>query len=333
MIKLLRMFIKRNTMIWIIIAAGLFGMIKLLSSCSSGTLFFNYGYNIKDGHVYFKQQFPKPVIDIPNVDVASFKVMSNPPDTLYADNGYYGTDKNVVYYKGVQMEGSDGPSFKILDVNYAKDKNQCYYRGMSIAADPASFVIKNESYSADKGHIFRREMKVDDDASVFETFNEDHIVHTANTVTMYDEVVPISKGATFHYISNFYFSLNNSVYYWNKLLPQADANSFTAIDDFYSKTATNVYYQNKILPGANPVTFKVMDATYSHDDNKVFYYEKPIVGSDAKTFEILNAGSECSRDKNAIYHQENKINGFTAADLANKNHCISCSDTAVSFSQ
>ncbi len=313
---------------------GLLSIIKIFTGCSNSSLFFKYGYNISDDKVYYKRTFPDPVIEMEGVDVASFKVMRREEDSMYADNTYYAVDKRSLYYKGYRVPGGDGPSFGLINVNYAKDNHQCYYRGSLIkGADPASFVVKSDNFSADKNHIFKRDMMVDNDASVFESFYDGYVVHTANTVCVYDAIVPVPQGSSFQHLGNAYFALNGQVYCQGTPLPDGNAEGFEVLSEFYSKTGKHVYYFSKLLPGADPATFKLLEAGYSRDSRHVFFFEKPVEGADATGFEIINTSGPCARDKKAVYYEDKKVTGFTAADLSNKAPCIKCDETAVYFAE
>ena len=319
----------------ILIIMGLLSLIKFFTGCSDSQVFFHYGYNISKGKVYYKLPLMQPLVHMDNADVASFKVISKENDTTYGDNYSFGTDKNSVYYQGRQIEGSDGPSFQLLQVNYSKDKSQVYYMGWPIpGADPSTFFIKDDNFSGDKDHIFKRTVTLDHDNSVFEIFNEGSLVHTANSVSVSDDIVPIPAGAKFHYLAFNYFALDDQLFFYGKPMEGGDADHFKGIDIFYAKTSKHVYYKNLLIKNADPATFAILDSnysTYSRDDKHAFFYEKMIEGSDAKTFEVLNKDRECSRDKNAIYFQDKKIKSFTAADFTNKNYCISCDADSVTF--
>ncbi len=312
---------------------GLFGMLRYFSSCT-GSLFFNYGYNVKNGKIYYKQPFPQPVLTLEDADVETFKVMSRPNDTVHSDNFYYAVDKHSVYYLGFKVPGGDGPTFQLLQENFAKDKGQCYYRGMPIeGADPLTFRTIDDKFSADKNQLYKRELKIDDDVSVFETFNEGNLVHTANTVCVYDQVVPIPVGATFKHFGFNYYGLGDKLYHFKDVVQGADVKTVTVLDNFLAKTAEHVYYQENIIEDADPASFKQLEAPYGKDDKHIFFFEKTIDGADLKTFEIINIKFQCARDKNAMYHEDKRIKNFTQADLVNKKECNSCNEAAIYFAE
>lgn len=313
---------------------GLLGIIKCLLGCSGGSFFFQYGYNVQNGKVYYKQAFPKPLIEMEGVDVKSFKVIRREADSMYADNGYFATDKNAVYYCGWKVEGSDGASFQLLNINFSKDKNQCYFRGTVIPdADPASFVIKEDHFSADKSHVFKREKVIDTDPSLFESYNDGYMVRTANSVSVYEIIVPIKQEQTFRYLGHSYFALDEQLYFQGDPMPSADTIGFIALDNFFSKTNKHVFYGNKIIASANPHTFRLLEPPYGRDDKHIFFFEKTIEGADVNSFEIININFQCSRDKHAAYHEDKRVNRFTQEDLVNKKLCTNCNAEAIYFAE
>ena len=312
---------------------GLISLLQFVTGCSD-KFSFNYGYNVSKGKVYYKQPFPQPLLTMDEVDVMTFKVVSLAADSIYSENNYYATDKNNVYYMGYLVAGGHGPSFQHININYAKDKGQCYYRGEKIpGADPATFIIKSDDYAMDKAHIFHRTITVDDNTSIFEIFNGGRVVHTANTVSVFDKRVTVPVKATFKYLSNHYYAINDQVYFWDDAMEDGDSTGFIALDDFYSMNNKHVYYRNKIITNADRWSYKQLTGPYAKDKDHVFFFEKIVTGADPDTFEILNADFQCARDKYAVYHEDKKITNATAADLANKNHCNNCTPEHIFFAE
>jgi hypothetical protein len=80
-------------------------------------------------------------------DDATFKVL---------DNKEYAKDKNNVYYKGSLLVGADAGAFALLKGGpYAKDKNHVYLLDTTVInADPASFAEIGYPYGKDKKSVY-----------------------------------------------------------------------------------------------------------------------------------------------------------------------------------
>ncbi len=77
--------------------------------------------------------------------------------TFITIDGYYGKDKNNVYFYGVEIKDSDSETFVGLgiDVQYAKDIKNVYHREKLIEdADPETFKIVNRQYTKDKNNVY-----------------------------------------------------------------------------------------------------------------------------------------------------------------------------------
>ena len=99
----------------------------------------------RDKNDYYYQTTPMRVND-----VASFKVIK------WFEDDFWAKDAQCAYYDTVRIEDADLPSFKILEMSTAKDKNHVYYFGEVLPlADPATFeILGNSAYSRDKSHIW-----------------------------------------------------------------------------------------------------------------------------------------------------------------------------------
>ena len=309
------------------------GCILFFTSCS-GTFFFEYGYNVKDGKVYYKNAFPGGTSEIEGADAKTFKVIFQPGDPVYNSNKDFAVDKNHVYWAGGPIEGSDGNSFVILDRNFSKDKGQCYFHGKLVpGADPNSFTIKDEIFSADKSNIYRRTELMDTSSAVFESFDSSYIVRTANTVSALDLFIPIEQGATFTYLKFNYFAIDGQVYFQGKPVEGVNMKGFRPLDDWFYQTPEHVYYGERMITGADPVTFKLLQSPYSSDKDHVFFFERTIPAAEPGSFEIINIKFQCARDKHAAWNGDVKIKNVTAADLENKKECIQCNETHLYFAE
>ena len=311
---------------------GLLGILKFIMGCSGSTLLMPQGYNVKGGKVLYKPAFPNATYEIENADVKSFKTIPNVG--IYKESPpIYAVDKNQVFYRGYGRPGSHGPSFEHITDRFAKDKNLVYREGEVVeGADPDTFQPKDDVFSVDKNHVFRYTYAIDNDASEFVKFNT-YIVRTANVISVYDKTIPITKGVKVSYYNHSYFAIGDQVYFAEHPLEGADAVSFECLRDWTGKSKEHVYYGEKIITGADPATFALLDAPFAKDKNHVFFFERTIEGADPTTFEIVNVPFQCSRDKNAVYKEDRRIENFTAEDLVNKKHCNSCNEKQIYFQE
>lgn len=99
----------------------------------------------RDKRDYYYQADPMHVRDM-----ASFEVIK------WFEDDFWARDARCVYYDTVCIDGADLPSFTILEMSTAKDKNHVYYFGRVLPlADPATYeILDNSVYSRDKSHIW-----------------------------------------------------------------------------------------------------------------------------------------------------------------------------------
>jgi len=111
-------------------------------------------------YCFSPSSFYEPIVcrEIKNIDANSFKISGN-----------YLKDKNGIYYaettkdndkKVVKMDNVEIASFKVLNIIYAKDKNNVYCEGQIMKeADPVTFYLRDSdgvSYrSADKNNKYQ----------------------------------------------------------------------------------------------------------------------------------------------------------------------------------
>ena len=311
----------------------LVSIIKLFTGCS-GKMLYNTGYHVDGKKVFYKIAFPGNAFEIDGADAASFKVIRKSSTGKEIGEETYAVDKTSVYYNGYAVPGSDGNSFAVLGGEYAKHKNQCYHRGSKIAdADPGSFIFKIDSYASDKNGIYKSGQIIDNNSSVFETFDSSSIVHTANSVSIFGDIVKIPWGASFKFLGYNYFALDQQVYFHGDSVPGKALNGFRALTDWVAVSNEHAYYGNKIIDHADPSNFELLAGPYAKDHQHVFFFEKIVEGADPKTFIVLNEKFQCARDKHSCYHEDKKISSTTAADMANKNNCSSCNATSIYFEE
>lgn len=204
-----------------------------------------------------------------NVDVKTFEVLSSD----------YAKDKNNVYFKEILINGADSNSFSIINMNsncedlFAKDKNGIYFKNV---------YLKNSDYF---------------------TF----------------EFVKYKKSGSSQ-CSIKYIKDKNNVYYLPYLekcvkesctidpIKYVDPKTFEAYNEIYAKDKNNVYAKGSIIENADQQTFEVLILSrYAKDKNHVYcvadntYYAK-VLDADPKTFKRTNNGNQIIYgDKDNVY--------------------------------
>ena len=91
--------------------------------------------------------------DASNIDAATFKT-----------DGNYATDKNKIYYSGIEINGTDRNTFEKIDGTFSKDLNHVYNKWEIFpGADPATFkyvIVRNgPNHYQDKSHKWKYNSK------------------------------------------------------------------------------------------------------------------------------------------------------------------------------
>lgn len=186
---------------------------------------------------------------------------------------YAKKDFNGIYLSRA-VAGADKASFVILNENYARDANNCYYRGDVIAeADPATFAVmgSGDLYSKDAQRVFIANKKLSDDAPNFRHTGGGYSVDST-TVYFLDQVVEgavvdtwQSKGNTGPFGTD-----GEKVYHEGKPLPGADPAHLETLNYSYSKDKEHVYFKNELVEGADPETFVFTDSDEGKDKNGTY---------------------------------------------------------------
>lgn len=217
--------------------------------------------------------------------------------------GYYGSDKNKVFYAGLPITGADPKTFEVLggeNYQYARDKDFVYVKGSVLSSNPDDFLILNDKYSKDSSSVFLESNKING-----------------------------ADPKTFEIIQDLYSKDKDNVYYSINKLNILDPESFEVIDNILSIDKNNLYYRGVAVEGLNISNLKHLGNGYFKDSKNIFKYNfdlEKIDTFDFETFEII--GTACSvdnlsntsfvKDKNGIYFDDTKISddidGFKIID-------------------
>ncbi len=249
--------------------------------------FYTDGKNVYTHAVIEYRMVEKVVKD---ADPYSFKPLK--------DNYYI--DKNFAYHFYQKIEGSHGPTFKVLpgtDGVYCLDKNYLYYSGNLLKdVDVKNYKLIKNAFVISGHHVF-----------------------------IYGEKADFLDGETFEVLSSYYFKDKKGIYGLNVYpldkelvkdsleIKEADKETFEVVfDNFdtdyaggehcaYAKDKNNAYFKNAVLKGIDPENFNYKGKGYLIDGQNIYYLNKRIQGSDAKTLDI-DLPFYFAKDKNKAYY-------------------------------
>lgn len=241
-------------------------------------------------------------------------------------------DKDTVYMNCFELEGSDGATFEIMDVNtftefgfdfFAKDKNQlylygCYFDGCGVqiieGADANSFEYVSGPVWKDKDNIYYVHEALDYvDADTFELVGE---VQGPNGYG-YDSLIAFYKDK-----NNIYYYKDNGVddYEDFKTYSEADVESFQFENGQFFSDKNATYYieprgntkgvfwsEINRIEGLDYDEHEFVNDYFTKDSDSVHYLTKLVEGADADTFETLGQTIHYGKDKNNVYYNEEAI--------------------------
>ena len=241
-------------------------------------------------------------LNLKGLDLRSFKKVD--------DSNYYFKDKNSIYYEDSgnlhKIESADLKTFKDLDYNFAKDKNNIYYKNKKLdGIDAASFEKIEFNFIKDKNRLY----KIDED----EEKNEIKLIPINEKVNL----------ENFEEIGGNYYKDDKNLYYLGenefKKIEGADPNSFKYDNEnytFIAKDKNNVYFEGEKVKGIDVKSAEGIDGFWMKDKNSVFYRGKKLEKISSNNFNYFDGGISYDKilvDKNGAYklleseNQKNKI--------------------------
>ena len=236
-------------------------------------------------------------LNLKGLDLRSFKKID--------DSDYYFKDKNSIYYEDSgnlhKIENADLKTFKDLDYNFAKDKNNIYYKNKKLnGIDATSFEKIEFNFIKDKNRLY----KIDED----EEKNEIKLIPINEKVNL----------ENFEEIGGNYYKDDKNLYYFGenefKKIEGADASSFEKVkySDFY-KDKNYVYYNGKKIVGMDfkdienideEWSITELDGTWIKYKDNVYYKGKKLKGISSDNFSYFDGGlwyEIILSDKNGVY--------------------------------
>ena len=229
-------------------------------------------------------------LNLKGLDLRSFKKVD--------DSDYYFKDKNSIYYEDSgnlhKIENADLKTFKDLDYNFAKDKNNIYYKNKKLdGIDAASFEKIEFNFIKDKNRLY----KIDED----EEKNEIKLIPINEKVNL----------ENFEEIGGNYYKDDKNLYYFGenefKKIEGADPNSFKYDNEnytFIAKDKNNVYFEGEKVKGIDVKSAEGIDGLWIKDKNSVFYRGKKLEKISSNNFQYFDGGISYDKilvDKNGAY--------------------------------
>ena len=229
-------------------------------------------------------------LNLKGLDLRSFKKVD--------DSDYYFKDKNSIYYEDSgnlhKIENADLKTFKDLDYNFAKDKNNIYYKNKKLdGIDAASFEKIEFNFIKDKNGLY----KIDED----EEKNEIKLIPLNEKVNL----------ENFEEIGGNYYKDDKNLYYFGenefKKIDGSDPNSFEYDNEnytFIAKDKNNVYFDGEKVKGIDVKSAEGIDGLWIKDKNSVFYQGKKLEKISSNNFNYFDGGMSYDIilvDKNRAY--------------------------------
>lgn len=185
--------------------------------------------------------------------------MLNPDTTVYLGRDYIKDDKYVYNYAGI-IDGADVKTFEILEKSfyYSKDKAHVFYRGMEIeGSEPSSFEILDGGYAKDRHNVYYQKKKLEKaDVKTFKMLKEGDYIYSKDRKYIYyrENIIKEADRKTFKALNFKYAKDKNYVYIHGIKIDEADTNTFKLysgsdpefknIGKYYDSMDKNNYYSN-----------------------------------------------------------------------------------------
>lgn len=216
----------------------------------------------------------------------------------------------------------DPASFKPLDERFARDQARGYYRGAEIeGSDGASFVVVSETEARDRDNVFfcetyrnsqeywtiqhRRVVRIDGaDAATYVSLGKGY-ARDKHRVYMRGMPFDVRDPASFEPLGGDFARDAQRGYYARVEIPGSHGPSFESIDErdaAYARDRANGYYGYRdqarldetgkprrvvrTLRGAQPAAMRVLGRDYAADARHVWYEGQAVVGADPATFAV-----------------------------------------------
>jgi len=244
-------------------------------------------YVIEGGKIYYNEDYHKTLVVKRIDDEKSEKYLTKSPDlkSFKILNENFAKDKDTIYYKEYDILEADINSFEILDEEKVDN------------VDKRTFEDLGGGFGRDKNWIYSGKMKLRNiDRESFEHIGDGYI-KDKNGIYRDAEVI--------FYDSDDSYNISK--------LENVDKESFENIGEGYSKDKNNIYYNNEKFKNIDVKTFQLIGNGFSKDKNNVYFEKNKIEGAEAKTFQIVDNFFE--KDKSNVFYKEYKLKNISPIEF------------------
>ncbi len=246
-----------------------------------------------------------------NVDINSFKVL----------NYNYAIDKNIAFCGDNKLPDVDIATFEVLTLNLAKDKNQVYSSSRILQhADSESlrlFDNHNSLYFRDKNYIFSGDtVIIGADVDTFKTI-ENTFGIDKNYVYQYGRRLDHIDAKTFEIINNTYRDKNGIYYGWllETKLCEKDVSFQDLGEGYYTLKDAVYHYNSESKKISNDIAhFKILSFGWAKDNTTLFCDGEKIYKGDVSVVKILDEDYVMTHNK-VFYYVDQFVKEIVNVDI------------------
>lgn len=159
-----------------------------------------------------------------------------------------------------------GDVIQILGSNYSINKGKVYYRDEKIEnADIMSFKVLNEDYAKDKNHVYCGNEVIDPSPLLGKIKNPETFEFLPNGILYGKDKYNV------YYISSTMSNCFDSYYFIHEV-KGINKDKVEVLNKWFIKDDKNIYFKGKILEGADYNTFEVLPNGNGKDKNRSYEY-------------------------------------------------------------
>ena len=162
-----------------------------------------------------------------------------------------------------------GDVIQILGSNYSINKGKVYYRDEKIEnADIMSFKVLNEDYAKDKNHVYSGREEIDSSLSgkIKDPKTFEFLPNGIINATLYGK-----DKYNVYYIENKMINCFDT-YYSIYEVKEINKDKVEVLNDWFIKDDKNIYFKGEILEGVDYNTFEVLPNGEGKDKNRSYEY-------------------------------------------------------------
>ena len=237
----------------------------------------------------------------------------------------YAKDEVCAYYRGLEIEGSDGTSFRTLSEGYSVDKltvfyctsereiSSLYLRKYAVFKEldwenPEQFKVLGNGFAKGEKFAYWGDANIihDADALSFKSLGGS-FASDKNYGFFEKQKIPNSIGKSFHFLRHVYAADTESVFYESNKINGAELKTFVILSHDVAKDSKKVYNKERLVEGIHAPSFKYFtNSNFAADKYHVYWNTEAITEADRSTF-IVKTGSRFAKDKENYFERAKLI--------------------------